>query len=196
MIWTVALILAPLTAVLLYQFSYIIQTVQLHRKRAELADTRALSPGSRLRRFTGRDLRSRTVRGIEEWAGAPFVLLALSATCASCRSVASELQSASDEDLSGSTVLALCAGGAGACEAMLSAVQSVPVLLVSEEDVPEIFVAGLPLAVAIDRDGEVNQISHPASLVEVLSMMPSTHERGERLYKQKITTEQESAGRY
>ncbi len=172
-LWAVALVLAPLTAVLLYQFSLILAMNRLHENSGASGAQTTLAAGRLMPEFSGQDLRSGLFRGTNEWKGTRFVLLALSPTCATCKLLALELTTPSHNVLLDTTVVALCVGSHIACRDALASAGSIPVLRVNEDHARELTLAGLPIAITVDDKGVVEEIAHPNSITEVARMLSS-----------------------
>ncbi len=173
-LWVLALILIPLTLVVLYQLSYV---RGIHDFGRELSEREELAVGNREPPFVGREMHSRVLVTEQEWAGTRHVVLALSPTCVACNSLVAELSAMTRDDFEGTTIIALCVGGSNACRTKMSAVRAIPVLVVRESEALEFVATGLPSAIMVDASGVIEDVSIPGSVAAILEMAASKNRR-------------------
>ncbi len=178
LLWTLAIALVPISAVLLYLLAQLED--QFKREGTGYGNNLI---GRKLPTFSAKDPSSGAVRDIHQFPNRIHVILALSPDCTTCRSLMKELSSTASSDLARIRLFVLCMGDLERCKAAVADVRSVPVLVHDEkgDSTSDLWFVGFPAALVIDESGVVVDVRHPLSVKGVIAAVENATVSGRYL---------------
>jgi len=174
LLWILALVLIPISIVLLYLLA------QLQPRSRLLLHDETKMIGRKMPALSASELSSGVVRQISEFRGLLHVVLVLSPDCGPCLRLMEEIKSTSRGDPTQFSLLLLCKGQFERCRAVVGDIQGFPVLAfdATGAETAGLWLAGVPATIIVDDAGTVVDVRHPASFGDVIAAVESTRTRG------------------